>query len=126
MTTGFYFAGMLDKTGVDTKDCEVQEPAVTVQDIRMLRPKVNVFIIAKVRPSDQEDGLMKQVMEIVEEGAMAPPKEVADVFLRSHGVARRIPHLVCTGSCSGSPEVAPSRDLEPPCPELLTYAISRG
>ena len=77
MTTGFYFAGMLDKSGVDTKDCEVQEPAVTVQDLRMLRPKLNAFILVKVRPSNEEDELMKQVMEDAEEEA--------------HGVARRIP-----------------------------------
>ena len=75
MTTGFYFAGMLDKPDVDTKDCEVQEPAVTVQDLRMLRPKLNACIMAKVRPSDEEDELMKQVIEDVEKGAMAPPNE---------------------------------------------------
>ena len=47
--------------------------------------------------------VVQRVMEDVEEGVMAPRKGVADVFLQSHVVARRIP--VVTQKADGSKKV---------------------
>ena len=86
----FYFAGMLDKSGVDTTPCEQQRQAIAVEDLREMRRKFNAYIMAKVKPSEEEE-LMKQVQEDVEEGAMAPPREVDWAYLLAHGVARWMP-----------------------------------